>query len=187
MRKIHLLTAILISIVAALLIYHYIAPMPKFEKTGAEPSLDWGTIFEGYPDITTPPPQLLLSNGLISALHNATGHTIAYLSNPVARKLYIIDTTTGEYLGKILFNRAATGPFSAAYSKKVDRIIILRGSNGNDLLIVRPTDLSLERQISVSRGNGLILSRDGSTAYVYANSGFDGARAVVLDKQPTFC
>ena len=181
MRKIHLLVAFLITIITVSLVCTYFAPTPKFEKTGDEPSLDWGAILEGYPDITTPPPQLLLSNGLLSALHNATGHTIAYLSNPVARKLYVIDATTGEYLGKILFNRAATGPISAAYSKKVDRIILLRGSNGNDLLIIRPMDLSLEKQIPVSRGNGLLLSRDGSTAYVYANSGFDGGALYIVN------
>jgi DNA-binding beta-propeller fold protein YncE len=181
LRLIHLLTAILIAIITVSLISTYFTSTPKFEKTGKEPSLDWGTILEGYPDITTSPPQLLISNGLTFALHNATGHTIAYLSNPTARKLYILDATTGEYLGKILFNKAATGPISAAYSKKVDRIIILRGSNGNDLLIVRPVDFSLEKQIPVSRGNGLILSEDGSTAYVYANSGFDGGVLYVID------
>ena len=96
MRRKYFLIAIFISVITASAIYFYFIPAPKFDKTGDEPSLEWGIILEGYPDITTPPPQLLLSNGLTSELQNATGHTIAYLSNPTARKLYIIDATTAR-------------------------------------------------------------------------------------------
>ena len=52
---------------------------------------------------------------------------------------------------------------------------------GNDLLILRSSDLILEKQIPLSTGNGLILNHDGSTAYVYANYGLDQGLVYVVN------
>jgi DNA-binding beta-propeller fold protein YncE len=132
-----------------------------------------------------PAPVIVLNNDLLQEIESRKGHDIGYIANDYEKAIYVIDLSSEQYLGKIVFDadEPRGGPSYIAITPDSRYFIVTRAEFSNDILVFDSRSFELVKQIPGGKYNDyIVVNPVRNEAYILSGN-YQDTSVYVLDLQ----